>query len=169
MEPRRDQTSTRNKSETRKYLRGSNQTGRPVNPVEKEATLCDFCNNIVNAVWRKIAVGQTFRTPDLYRGKDFKIDKIDRDRLTILPQSVTISKSAFIAAIHYLKVKQHDMDSPCEIRSSNNQASAGPLCLAVRSQNTGVRCVNYVLPILQKKQIVGINPVRPNSTWLLQW
>jgi len=131
--------------------------------------LCDFCNNIVNAVWRKIAVGQTFRTPDLHRGKDFKVEKIDRSHLTILPQSVSISKSAFIAAIHYLKANQHDMDSPCEIRSSNNQASAGPLCLAVRSENAGVRCVNYVLPILQKNQIVGINPVQPNSTWLLRW
>jgi hypothetical protein len=131
--------------------------------------LCDFCNNIVDAVWRKIGAGQRFRTPDLYRGKDYFIEEKSPDRLRIIPQGVSLSKSAFTATIHFLRLNQHDMDSPCEIRSSNDKATAGPLCLAARIENNGVRCINYILPIFQKNAVVGINPVRPNTTWLLRW
>lgn len=135
----------------------------------KEATLCDFCKNIVDDLWRNIAVGQMFKTPDLYIGKDFKIEEKNPDLLRILPQRVLLSKSAFTATIHFLRLNQHDKDSPCEIRSSNDKATAGPLCLAARNENEGVRCINYILPILQKNVVVGINPVRPNTTWLLRW
>lgn len=131
--------------------------------------MCDFCSKITDAAWRNIAVGQRYRTPDLYRGIDFTIEEKTQERLIISPQKVSISKLAFAATIHYLRLHQHDMDSPCEIRSSNDKATAGPLCLAARAENDGVRCVNYVLPILQKNAVVGVDPIRPNTTWLLKW
>lgn len=131
--------------------------------------MCDFCCKISDAAWRNIAVGHTYRTPDLYKGKDFTIEEKTQERLIISPQKVSVSKSAFAATIHYLRSHQHDMDSPCEIRSSNNKATAGPLCLAARTENDGVRCINYVLPILQRNVVVGINPLKPNTTWLLKW
>lgn len=131
--------------------------------------MCDFCRMITEAVWRNVAVGHRFRTPDLYKGKDFAIQEITKEKLIISSQNISVSKSAFIAAIHFLKSNDNDIDSPCEIRSSNDRAAAGPLCLAARNENDGVRCINYVLPILQKNAVVGINPVRPNTTWLLKW
>jgi hypothetical protein len=131
--------------------------------------LCDFCCKATDAVWRNIAVGHRYRTPDLYKGKDFTIEEKTQERLMISPQKVSVSKSAIAATIHYLRSNQHDMDSPCEIRSSNDKATAGPLCCAAREENDGVRCINYVLPILQENAVVGINPARPNTTWLLKW
>lgn len=131
--------------------------------------MCDFCIKTTDAVWRSITVGQRYRTPDLYKGKDFSIEQKGHERLKISPQAVSVSKSAIEATIHYLRSHQHDMDSPCEIRSSNDKTTAGPLCCIAREENDGVRCINYILPILQKNAIAGINPVRPNSTWLLKW
>lgn len=131
--------------------------------------MCDFCRKTTDAVWRNIAVGQRYRTPDLYMGKDFTIEEKAKEKLRISPQNASVSKSAMEATIHFLRSNQHDMDSPCEVRSSNNRTTAGPLCCAARSENNDVRCVNYILPILQKNAVVGINPVRPNTTWLLKW
>jgi hypothetical protein len=131
--------------------------------------MCQQCEKTIDDMWRKLQVGQTFKTPDLYRGIDFQISKKDTDQLEISPQNISINKSAFLATVHYLRINDHDMDSPCEIRSSNNRSTAGPLCIAARDQNSNIRCINYILPILQKNVVVGINPVRPNSTWLLRW
>lgn len=133
-----------------------------------EAALCQNCEKIIDDVWRKLAINQTFRTPDLYKGVNFKLEEKSLDRLRISPQAISISKSAFTAAIHYLSTNNHVKDSPCEIRSSNNGVTAGPLCIAARIENYGVRCINYVLPILQKSEVVGINPARPNTTWLVK-
>jgi len=131
--------------------------------------LCEFCDSIVEAVWLNLLVDQEYRTPDRHRGVDFIISDINIDSLKILPQAVTIKKAAFSSAIHYLRIHHHDMDLPCEIRSSTDRASAGPLCLAARSENYGVRCINYILPILHMSGVVGINPSQPNKAWLLRW
>ncbi len=135
----------------------------------KGNVMCQQCEETIADVWSKLQVGQTFKTPDLYRGVDFHISKKDSNKLKISPQEVSINKAAFVAAVHYLRANDHDMDSPCEIRSSNSRSTAGPLCIATRDQINNVRCVTYILPILQKSVVVGVNPVRPNSTWLLRW
>jgi hypothetical protein len=131
--------------------------------------MCHICENIINEVWRNISVGQRFRTPDLFKGVDFSIQLKNKDSISIVPQKISISRTAFLKAIHYLRVENHDIDNPCEIRSSNDRKNSGPLCVAARDEKNNVRCINYILPILQKNVIVGINPVRPNTTWLLQW
>lgn len=131
--------------------------------------MCQVCENIINEVWKKISVGQRFRTPDLYKGADFTIKSKDKSSINIFPQNISISKAAFLKTIHYLRIENHDIDNPCEIRSSNDRKISGPLCVTARDENNNVRCINYILPILQKNVIVGINPIRPNTTWLLKW
>jgi hypothetical protein len=130
--------------------------------------MCDHCEKIINKIWPKLEVGRRYRTPDLYLGKDFYIEEKTNQRLKIVPQKkLSITKEAFIAALHYLIQNEHNFRNQCEIRSSNERKTAGPLCLAARDKNSNVRCINYVLPILQGFQIVGIDPVRPNKTWVI--
>jgi len=126
-----------------------------------------FCEKIVSDLWKKLQVSQQFRTPDLYKGKDFKIEAKSDTQIKIQPQKIVVSREAFSAAIHYLRENNHYMKTPCEIRSSNSAELSGPLCKAARQNNNNVRCINYILPIFQKNVIVGVNPVRPNTTWLL--
>jgi hypothetical protein len=129
--------------------------------------MCQFCENIVSDLWKKLQISQQFRTPDLYKGKDFKIEEKSNIQIKIQPQNIVIRREAFSAAIHYLRENNHNMKTPCEIRSSNSAKLSGPLCKAARLQNNNVRCINYILPIFQKNVIAGVNPVRPNTTWLL--
>lgn len=131
--------------------------------------MCQTCEKTIADVWRKLDVGQRYRTPDLHRGVDFKIETKSHDSIKIAPQGVVIKKNAFIFAIHYLRSHGHDMNLPCEIRSSTGRNTAGPLCIAARDQNSNVRCINYILPILQRNAVVGVNPVQPNTTRLLAW
>lgn len=137
-----------------------------VGPQERKP-MCQFCENIVSDLWRKLQIGQQFRTPDLHKGKDFIIESKRDDQIKITPQNIGISRQAFSAVIHYLRQNNHYMNSPCEIRASNNLKLAGPLCRAAREVNNNIRCITYILPILQKNVIAGVNPVRPNATWLL--
>jgi hypothetical protein len=129
--------------------------------------MCDQCEKIINKIWPKLATGKRYRTPDLYKGKDFSIEEKTRQGLKIVPQNISITKDAFLSALHYLIQHKHNFRNQCEIRSSNDRRTAGPLCLAARDRNSDVRCINYILPILQAYQIVGIDPVRPNKTWLI--
>lgn len=131
--------------------------------------MCQLCERIVSAAWQEIAEGQRYRTPDLYKGADFTIQTKETNNIKIAPQNISITKGALIKTIHYLRSNNHDIDKPCEIRSSNNRTTAGPLCIAARDKNNNIRCINYILPILQKNVVVGIDPVRPNTTWLLKW
>jgi len=134
----------------------------------KGGYVCDFCDEMSDLVWRSVVVGQRFRTPDLHQGRWFRIGEKTPERLTVLPQRVSVSKTAFAAAIHFLLTHRHGAKAPCEIRSSNDRAVAGPLCLAARNGNGDVRCINYILPILQHHAVVGINPQRPNTVWLIE-
>lgn len=133
----------------------------------KEKNMCRFCEKVVFVLWKKLQIGQQFRTPDLYKGKDFKIVEKTENQIKIQPQNLVVHREAFAAAIHYLRENNHYMNSPCEIRSSNSAQQAGPLCKTTRNLNNNIRCINYILPIFQKNVIAGVNPVRPNSTWLL--
>jgi len=125
------------------------------------------CEKIINKIWSKLEAGKRYRTPDLYKGKDFYIEEITGRGLNIVPQNISITKEAFLSALHYLIQNEHYFRNQCEIRSSNSRITAGPLCLTSRDDNSNVRCINYILPILQAFQIVGIDPVRPNKTWVI--
>ena len=37
--------------------------------------MCDQCENIINKIWPKLEEGKRYRTPDLYKGKDFYINR----------------------------------------------------------------------------------------------
>ena len=130
--------------------------------------MCNLCDHEIGEIWNNLLPNQIFRTPDTQKGVDFYLERIENDQLTINPQNTSISKAAFAVTLHYLRANRHDEHNPCEIRSSNDPASAGPLCLTARGANNNIRCINYILPILAQHHIVGINPRRPNTTWLLQ-
>lgn len=110
-----------------------------VGPPTKKVIMCQICEKIIVDPWRNLVAGQGFRTPDLYRGVDFRIEEIAHNCIKISPPNVSIQKAAFVAAIHYLRTNDHEMNSPCEIRSSNSRATAGPLCIVSRDQNNNVR------------------------------
>jgi len=129
--------------------------------------MCDHCNRIIDEIWPRLETGKRYRTPDLYRGKDFYIEEKTTQGVKIEPQNISVTKEAFLSALHYLIQNEHNFRNQCEIRSSNSRRTAGPLCLAARDKNSNVRCINYILPILQGFQIVGIDPVPPNKTWLI--
>ena len=129
--------------------------------------MCQICENRVNGVWESLKVGQSFRTPDLYKGANFSIKEKFSNKIKISPQNVSISKKSFSSTIHFLLENKHSFNNPCEVRSSNDRSSAGPLCIVSRDQNSNVRCINYILPILQENRLVGIDQGRPNKTWLL--
>ena len=129
--------------------------------------MCERCQKIVNRIWHKLQIGKVYQTPDRYKGKEFCIETITSQKIGINPQKVFITKDSFLAALHYLVQNNHNFENPCEIRSSNSREAAGPLCLASRDTNSNVRCINYILPILQDFQIVEIDPGRPNKTWLI--
>ena len=129
--------------------------------------MCEHCQKIMNKIWLKLKIGRRYRTPDLYKGKDFCIEEKSSISIKIKPQNISITKKSFLAVLHYLIQNEHHFKNQCEIRSSNSRKAAGPLCLASRDKNSNVRCINYILPILQNFQIVGIDPVRPNKTWLI--
>jgi len=129
--------------------------------------MCNLCDREIAKIWNNLSPNQTFRTPDTQKGVDFSIERVDNGQLRISPQNIPVSKAAFAATLHYLKTNGHNEHNPCEIRSSNDPASAGPLCLTARQANSNIRCINYILPILAQHQIVRINPTRLNTTWIL--
>ncbi|MFH0974850.1 MAG: hypothetical protein V1874_03610 [Spirochaetota bacterium] len=129
--------------------------------------MCEHCQNIIEKVWSKLEEGRQFRTPDLYKGKNFFIKEKYNQKITITPQNISITKESFSSTLHYLFQNDHYFKNQCEIRSSNSEKAAGPLCLVSRDKNSNVRCINYILPILQNYQIVDIYQKRPNKTWLV--
>ena len=129
--------------------------------------MCQICNKEIDRIWNDLAEGHVYRTPDRINGVDFKIEEKATDKIKIKPQNISISKKSFLATVHYLLKNKHFEKKPCEIGSSNSRPKSGPLCIVSRDQSSNVRCINYILPILQKNQVVGIDSARPNKTWLL--
>ncbi len=128
--------------------------------------MCQSCQVHVDGVWQHLLIGNAFRTPDADRGKPFTIADVQARLIRIDPQRISISRTAFAAVLHYLRTNQHSSAARrCEIRSSNDPQLAGPLCQAARAGNADVRCINYILPILQSLGIVEVDSSRPNSTW----
>lgn len=132
--------------------------------------MCKTCEDAINKIWENLTREQIYRTPDLNRGAIFKIIDVNKELIKISTrktQNILILKDAFISTVHYLKENHHYKSNPCEIRASNNRNMSGPLCKASRDKNYNVRCINYILPILSRNNIAGIDGNRPNKTWLL--
>lgn len=110
--------------------------------------------------------GKTYRTPDKFRGKEFVIDKATPHSIFIVPQRISINKEAFLKTVEYLRHNHHTENNPAKILSNNDPKLSGPLCKVSRDMNKNVRCINYIIPILRAKGIVGFNAERPNTTWI---
>lgn len=130
--------------------------------------MCRSCDLLIDGVWKNLTTKKKFQTPDEVRGSSYTVTEIDKLKIKISPQNIQITKKAFSATIHYLKKKRIDRDHPIRIQSSNDPTMAGPLCTISRGKNNGVRCINYILPILHKFRIVGIDSTRPNKTWVIR-
>lgn len=130
--------------------------------------MCQSCDLHVEGLWAHLALGQRLRTPDNARGADFEIDRRTNAQIRIAPQGITIPTRAFAAALHYLHEHGHRAGNPCEIASSNDPDTSGPLCDATRAEMPdGRRCVNYVVAILGHFGIVGLDGRRPNRVWVI--
>jgi len=134
----------------------------------EEKPMCLSCEILIEGVWKHLAPRQVYRTPDEAKGTRFSIASIGATDIGISPQKIRITKEAFSAAIHFLKTNRHDRTNSIRINSSNHPRLAGPLCTISRERNHGVRCINYILPILHKHQIVGIDSTQPNKTWVIR-
>ena len=132
--------------------------------------ICKSCELHIEGLWKHLSVDDELRTPDEQRGVFFRIDDIEANRMKIKTEgnsTVLIQKTAFVAALHHLRQNQHNSTNKCEIGSSSNPEDSGPLCGASREHNNGVRCINYILPILAFHGIVSIDGTRPNRTWVI--
>jgi hypothetical protein len=133
--------------------------------------MCNLCLQVVTVVFGNLQVGLYLITPDNVRGRRYSITQITPNSIVITTQFVTqipISRNAFCDALYYLRVNRNNAGNPCEIRSSNNRHLAGPLCRASRNVNRNVRCINYILLILARGNLVGINGGLPcNTTWYI--
>lgn len=129
--------------------------------------MCVQCEARVSSLWRGLAVGQVFMTPDHINGREFEVSQVNPDSIEIPPQAIAISQAAFVAALAHLFHNAHGIENPCLVGSSNSATDSGPLCTSSRLENNGVRCINYILPVLQRWGVVGIHGGRSNSTWLL--
>ena len=57
--------------------------------------MCDHCDKIINQIWPKLEPGKRYRTPDLYKGKEFYIKEKTSQGFKIVPQNVSVTKGAF--------------------------------------------------------------------------
>jgi hypothetical protein len=130
--------------------------------------MANLPNETVNRIWRSFKQGDIYTTPDRLKGVAFTISLIEHDRIHILPQNLIIHRNAFVATIEYLQQNNHTSGKRCEIRSNNDRIKAGPLCQASRKENYNIRCINYIVPILNKFGVVDCDGNRPNTVWLME-
>jgi hypothetical protein len=118
-------------------------------------------------------VGQTFSTPDRRRSRTFRLDAVDRQRpgLQITPlesvnaDPVWIRADAVNRCLLFLQ-RFVATDEPTPIQASQN--NPGPLARFTRRGNGGVRCLHYLLPLLERCELVLIDgDTRPNTVKLL--
>lgn len=125
----------------------------------------------IDSIWGNLAVQQLYRTPDIRLGVNFTISDVSNDFIIITTHRgshVRITRASFVATLfHLYEYKYHSYRASCRVASNNNRHSAGPLCVASRTPNRGTRCINYILPILQHFNLVGINGHRPNRSWYI--
>ncbi len=118
-------------------------------------------------------VGRTFSTPDRRRSRKFRLDAVDRQRpgLQITPleslnaDPVWIRADAVNRCLLFLQ-RFVPPDEPTPIAASQN--NPGPLARFTRRGNGGVRCLHYLLPVLERCSLVRIDgDTRPNTVTLL--
>ena len=132
--------------------------------------MCMSCRIDIDDVWLNLSPGQAFKTPDNMKGSHFSVQSTGSEIIMIRTKrggEVPISRQAFENTLHYLRSHNHYLDNPCEIRSNNDRELAGPLCVVSRDGNGNIRCINYILPILESFGIVVTDGKRPNKTWLV--
>lgn len=122
---------------------------------------------LIEGIWSKIDLNLTYRTPSGSR-EFLVLDKTD-SLLKVLAggTEVRVARESFVDAVQYLLRHGHVEDNRCEIRSANADSDSGPLCLAAKRANSGVRCITYILPVLAGAGVVEIDATRPSSTWVL--
>ena len=117
--------------------------------------------------------GETFATPDRRRSRPFRLDAVDLERPGILvsPLESRSSSPVWIRADAVNRCLTFLLDhvppgEPTPIQASQN--NPGPLARFTRSGNGGVRCLHYLLPILQRCELVAIDgDTRPNTVSLV--
>ena len=126
----------------------------------------EVCEAAINQIWQRLEIGRRYQTPDNIKHAEFEIADINDQRILIAPQNIHINRRAFVATLDFLRSNNHSEDNPCIIGSSNDPKSSGELCTVSRSKNDNVRCINYILPILEEFKVVTTDGSRPNRVWL---
>ncbi len=132
--------------------------------------MCLYCEWAIDKMWLRLEKADSFRTPDFQASSKFSIFTKEASQLVVSTQggaNVSISKGSFVAALHYLFENDHHKDNKCEIAADNDDKKSGPLCLATRNKNNNIRCITYIVPVLQNNGLVGICSNRPNKVWYL--
>lgn len=121
-----------------------------------------IANTALDGIWNDIATvchsGVELETPA--ERSTFTVTEVRPEELVITLKSkelMTIGKVAFEGGLSYLLAHGHHASAPCKILSSRRYEDAGPLCRAARTVN-GTLNSTYVLPILKKMGLVGIDP-----------
>ena len=129
----------------------------------------DLINKALGAVWPIICEPRQLLTPDETVGKSFSVVSANQSSVHIVTEGgspIQIQREAFLAALRYLAVHQHNQDNPCEIRSNQLAGDAGELCQATRAVNSGTRVINYIVPMLATTGLVAFRGSKPNAVWL---
>lgn len=126
-------------------------------------------DGLLSRRWDTLQQGQFLSTPS--RSKSFEIASITSEKITIKTEGATeiaINRQAFLAALNYLSVNKHSASNKVKIGSNKDITKASPLCVAIRNANgVNIMVSTYVIPMLAKMGLVGIDGSRPNRTWLL--
>jgi hypothetical protein len=125
-------------------------------------------NQHIEEAINDLEIGFEYVTPDNARGVPFSIDAVTADQIRITlnsGNSLVISRLAFFAANDFLHNNSHDVNHPALIGSSNEAEESGLLCAATRAMNNGIRCINYIVPILRQFGVIGFSGIKPNTCW----
>jgi len=134
-------------------------------------TTLPITKRLIDSIWTKISTpGTQLFTPDEIKGAEFTITESNSTQIKIKTYSgspIIIDRESFHAALHFLLSNGYTSSSKaCEIGSSND--NPGELDRVTRK--TGLRVINYILPILAEAGVVGIDGMRnskhpKNTTW----
>jgi hypothetical protein len=124
---------------------------------------------LVEALWLQLSrVGECFKTPDETIGANFSLSCAEGDEIRITTSGgsvIRISQASFVAAIAFLLKNGHvGEENSCRIGA--DLGTPGGLDETTRVHSSGVMVISYILPILSKTGIIGIDGGRPNRTWL---
>jgi len=137
-------------------------------PTGRYDHFADLCGRMLPSL-----EGETFATPDRRRSRPFRLDTVDMERpgIQVSPLENQSSGPVWIRAdavnrcLTFLQGHVAPGD-PIPIQASQN--NPGPLARFTRRGNGGVRCLHYLLPILQRCGLVVIDgDTRPNTVSLV--